>query len=303
MSDPASGRSANLKLAALILVAGILVLTVVAVLGRSATTVTSGAANLGGASTIYTASTLSGQNSASTSSVTQTGVGEIGEIHFIAPCNCSYDLTWAWPTYESLADLKATSDFIVVGQVTSTRTVGVNVSGMLSQFYTVPENIGLIPVTGYNITVTSSLAGGFPTGDSLLVSQIGGSVGPTATSVSGYPTLSVGQSYVFFLASGGCVQGGTDELPTLYDSVYPEPAYFTYITVGGPQGLFTVTGGNVYSLDNTYQQADAWLPVKADGVPLIQFASEVQDAASASAFQSLTGSTSTSGYSTSTAVC
>ena len=74
------------------------------------------------------------------------------------------------------------------------------------------------------------------------------------------------------------------------------------VTTGGPQGLFRVQGGNVYSLDNTYPQADSWLPVKADGIPLAQFEAEVE-AATTTTSQSLTTSTSTSGVSTITAGC
>lgn len=109
-------------------------------------------------------------------------------------------------------------------------------------------------------------------------------------SITGYPTLSVGQSYVLFLAFRVC----TNELADLFNAS---------VTTGGPQGLFSVQGGNVYSLDNTYPQADSWLPVKADGIPLAQFEAMVQAAPVPTTSQSITTSTSTTGFSTITAGC
>jgi hypothetical protein len=82
--------------------------------------------------------------------------------------------------------------------------------------------------------------------------------------LTGYPTLSVGTSYVFFLTQKSPIQD-------IYSNFTP--------TTGAAQGLFYIQDGNVYSLDNMYPQADAWLPVKANGVPLSEFVAEVQAAA------------------------
>jgi len=211
------------------------------------------------------------------SSTSSTATSQVmTELHFLYPCNCSYDLSWAWPTFNTVSALKSSSDFVVVAQVTSTRTVGVNLSKFPASPFTPPKS--LIPVIGYNITVTTVLSGepGL-VGTWQLVSQIGGTTNGTSMSIAGYPTLSVGQSYVFFLtASSANILSGSSELFTLYDNVYPNVPYVTAITLGGPQGLFMVEGGVVYSLDNEYPQADAWLPVKAGGIPLAQFIQDVQ---------------------------
>jgi hypothetical protein len=58
--------------------------------------------------------------------------------------------------------------------------------------------------------------------------------------------------------------------------------YFVYhgisvlASVDGPQGMFYVQAGKSYSFDNVYPQADSWLPIKADGVPLAQFVSDIE---------------------------
>jgi len=226
-------------------------------------------------------------------------------LRFLYPCNCSYDFSWGWRTYQTLGALKAASVAIVVAQVTSARTVGYNVSSDLAQFSNPPADLGLVPVTGYNITVTTVASGGANLlGTSFLVAEIGGTANGTTMSISGYPALSVGQSYVFFISIATCAPAGTSEIPDIYHAVYPPPTYFTSTTTGGPQGLFTLQGGNVYSLDITYPQADAWLPVKADGIPLAQFVAEVQAAAvPTNVSNSVTNSTSTSGIATTTPRC
>jgi len=220
------------------------------------------------------------------------------------PCNCSDDLTWAWPTYNTLAALESVSEAIVVGQVTSAMTVGVNIS---AEEYALPPPVkGLVPLTGYNITATTILLGGtyLKPGATLFVSQVGGMAGGTTMSVAGYPTLSVGQSYVFFLALPGClnyVEPAQNELAGLYDVLHPASAL---ITAGGPQGLFPIQGGNVYSLDYTYPQADAWLPIKVSAVPLAQFIQEVQSAkTSASSAASSTTSPITTTFTTTVTGC
>jgi hypothetical protein len=204
---------------------------------------------------------------------------ETTKLDFLYPCNCSYNLGWAWPAYNTLSELKSASGTIVVAEITSTRTLGVNISYFPSPVYPAPRSP--IPVTAYNITITTVLFGGpdLKPGVDLTVAQIGGAANGTTMSIVGYPTLSVGLSYIFFLSPSSDVLGAVSELATLYDAVSPS---FTLITTAGPQGLFYVQGGMVYSLDNMYPQDDAWLPVKADGVPLAQFILEVQNASTTS---------------------
>ena len=273
------------RLVASLVIAAILVVTLIsAVAYRSEST--------GSQTSSRETSFFSSGSAASSGLSSETSLGTT-ELHFLYPCNCSYDLKWAWPMYKTLGALKSASSIIVVAQVTSTRTVGVNMSTFPASPFTAPKS--LIPVTGYNITVTTVLSGGPGlTGETLFVTQIGGTASGTTMNLAGYPGLSIGQSYVFFLS---CCSG-TGELLDLYEALDP---YFTYITTGGPQGLFSVQGGNVYSLDNIYPQADAWLPVKANGIPLAQFVAEVQAATVATTVsQSATNSSSTTGYSTST---
>ena len=45
-----------------------------------------------------------------------------------------------------------------------------------------------------------------------------------------------------------------------------------------PAYLFTLHDSSALGFDRVYAQADAWLPVKADDVPLSQFIAEVQAA-------------------------
>lgn len=162
--------------------------------------------------------------------------------------NCTFNLPW--PIYQTLGDLKNASPFVVVANVSSASVTSVDG----------------VPVTAYQLSVITNIEGpgvnksaGMTT---LPMAQIGGTANGTTVSVQGYPTLSVGSTYVLFLNGPG--------------SLYP--AYYGgYLTsVGGPQGTFLVQRGQVYSLDTLYPHVDAWLSVKADGVPLSQFISEVQ---------------------------
>jgi hypothetical protein len=187
------------------------------------------------------------------------------------PCNCSVDIRWAWPVnYTSLSSLDSGSEYVVVANVTSTQTAGVS-----APLYGYPSLSGTVPVTGYEISITQVLLGppSLTPGYTFWVAEIGGTVNGTTMSVDGYPELSVGGTYVFFLNASGST------LTTFYSAVGNAQEW---ITVGGPQGLFYVQGGDVYSLDHMYPQADAWLPLKVNGVPLSEFAAEVIQAAQTS---------------------
>jgi hypothetical protein len=181
----------------------------------------------------------------------------------ISPCNCTLDLNQDWPEYMTMRDLASSSQAIIVGSVTSEQTIGVNDSIVFG------GNVGLVPVTAYNVTVTNVLLDRespfqptLKAGHWTIVPQVGGTFGHTTMNVTGYPTLSVGASYVFFLTNQSPIKG----------------VYYSFTTTGASQGLFYVQGGNVYSLDHMYPQADSWLPVKANGIPLAQFVQEVQSA-------------------------
>lgn len=184
-----------------------------------------------------------------------------------APCNCTMRIPWP-ATYQTLHDLKAASVTIVIANVTSASTI---------------RGTNGVPVTGYNITVVKTLKGssGIVPGYEIPVVQIGGAAAGTTMSVGGYPTLAKGGSYVFFLNNLAVYNGSAftyyipPNLMPLYVAIHDGGAA---VTVGGPQGLFYVQGGRVFSLDNLYPKDDAGLPLKYSGLPLDQFVSLVESA-------------------------
>ena len=235
-----------------------------------------------------TSSSSSGPTATSMSSFDTTSSTSVGTMAtttggwIIGACNCTLNLNEVWQaqTYSTMQDLASHSTAVIVGTVTSERTIGVN-----DTFWWGP-NVGLVPVTDYNVTVTTVLFDsgnhfGIPisAGYSTIVPQVGGTFGHTTMNVTGYPTLAVGTPYVFFLTNHAPFEGNLDN---------------GLATTGGPQGLFYIQGGSVYSLDNMYPQAYTWLPVKADGVPLAQFIQEVQSASSSTTVSSSASSSSSS---------
>jgi hypothetical protein len=249
--------------------------------GSSSTASTETSSSLSSSST-SSMSTSTSSMSTSTSSMSTSTSLNLGNCpcgsttttsitYVLNPCNCTLNIPWPY-VYQTTPGLAAASDYIVIANVTSISTVSQKPS--LSQPGDSSAPPGVIPVTFYNITVIQTIEpiGGPPSnvtaGALLTVGQIGGVAGGTNMSVSGYPTLSVGSEYVFFLGVPG----------SFLTSYYVYHGLGTFVTVGGPQGLFYVQEKKVYSLDNLYPQADAWLPVKANGVPLAQFVSEVQSA-------------------------
>ena len=205
-----------------------------------------------GTGTITSTVTIGPTGSASSTSSTNLGTQVSFSIDPSA-CNGNCTINPPWQTYETLSDLKGASSLVVVANVTGARTLG-------------PDGV---PVTYYNLTVITAIKSNanITQGTQLLLSQIGGTYNGTTMHLEGYPALTVGSEYLFFLGSPG-------SFLAQYYGAYGTPD----ISVGGPQGTFLVQGGNVFSLDKVYSQADAWLPVKADGVPLGQFTSEVQQA-------------------------
>lgn len=189
------------------------------------------------------------------------------------PTSCTLNVYWSsiYQPYQTLGSLGAAADFVVVGNVTSSLTVAV----------------GDVPVTLYNVTVTTFVKGGEEIGTNFVMGEVGGAADNKTMAVNGYPTLAVGAAYVLFVTPAGGLysSNGTARLPNApFTNEVGEAGapYLVYMTQGGPEGLFYVQDGNVYSLDNMYPQADSWLPVKAPGVPLAQFVQEVQESVSSS---------------------
>lgn len=181
------------------------------------------------------------------------------------PKGCVVDIPWAEfaAPYQNLSALAKASWFILVGNVTNARPAAPNRT----------------PVNLYNVTVidllkqpTNALLPTFQ--NAVQVGEVGGSVLDYINmTLSGYPSLSVGETYVFFLTPSG---GANPHSPFMQAINLSDPGSLVEMTQEGPQGLFYVQGGNVYSLNNMYPQADSWIPTNVSGVPLSQFIQEIQ---------------------------
>ena len=186
--------------------------------------------------------------------------------------NCTFILPWqslatVFPTLSALVNA---SVVVAVANVSSVWTV--SRSG--------------VPVTLYNVTVITLLKDFFvpvSTGEEITFGEIGGTNANESFALSGYPRLDVGSTYVLFLSPAGGIYEGNGQPPIGADAPFSDyvssSSIITYMTEGGPQGLFYVQSGSVYSLDNTNPQADTWLQVKANGIPLAEFIAQVQSAA------------------------
>jgi hypothetical protein len=223
--------------------------------------------------------------------------------------NCTINVPWTsvYHMYRNFTNLGGDSDFVLLANVSSESTVPING----------------IPVTSYNIKTITELLGNaqISQGQVVQIAQVGGTANGITMNINGSSLLRVGGTYVFFLyGTGGkisivnqgvinttvsqsttVINGTTityQSSTTVSYSITPHDPLAQYvapvdngsafISVGGPQGVFIVQGGIVYSLDHLYPQDDAWLPLKVPGVPLAQFIQEVQSA------QATTTSVSTS---------
>jgi hypothetical protein len=237
---------------------------------NSETAQTSGTLQTSSASTNSSTTTQTQSISASTSGDTtsqtstrtvgvQSGSGLVTDYGF-GPCNCSVYVIPAG-IFSTLQDLVGNTPDIWLANVTSVTFVPVKG----------------VPFTLYNITNIETLSSGgasykAPPGTVGQIAWVGGTANGTTMTASGYPTLTVGDTYIFFLT--GLNNGnGNFELDPYWQYIGNGMAS---VTTGGAQGLFYVQDGKVFSLDNMYPQADAWLPVKINGMPLAQFISELQ---------------------------
>lgn len=176
-------------------------------------------------------------------------------------CNCSvYFIPTVYPSLQAMAAL------CQVWLANVTAALPVSVKG--------------VPFMVYNITDLQSLgpAMNVPAGTTASLASIGGTANGTTMTEEGYPILSVGSTYIVFLslATPDALNPYWQYLPYPIDqagSIFPGSG--PYATLGGPQGLFYVKDGNVYSLDNLYPKDDSWLQVKTDGLPLSLFEEEL----------------------------
>jgi hypothetical protein len=212
--------------------------------------------------TTISSSTLT-QSTSKTSTATTVTLGtftsgsNVTVYNLQGPCNCSVMVPQA--TYPTLPNLIYNSAAVFLANVSSTQTVVV---------MGIPFTIYHIEVVQTLIPVPSAPGQKIQPGTMAVIAWIGGTANGTSMSAAGYPTLTVGSTYVFFMSA----------FPG-----YNMQQYWGHIdygiaesTTGGAQGLFYVRDGKVYSLDNMYPQADSWLSVKVDGEPLSQFISDVQ---------------------------
>jgi len=202
-------------------------------------------------------SSISLQSTFETSTVTLGTIasgGVVTQYSLHQACNCTVYIPQ--PIYPTLNQLVQASPTVWLANVTMETNLIVN--GLPFMLYNISNIETLYSAATYKA----------PPGANASFAWIGGTVNETTMLASGYPTLIVGATYVFFFPTSAGY------------NLYP---YWGYIeggsalsTTGGAQGLYYVQGGNVFSLDNMYPQADAWLPVKLDGTPLAQFILELQ---------------------------
>lgn len=193
------------------------------------------------------------ENSANGPQTTATGAGistaTTGSYqeYSLAACDKPCVVSPPWHIYSSMSELKEASLFVVEGEVVQESVVSV---------------MGL-PITYYNLTISQAVEANsnVTAGQDISFAEIGGSLANETVVVSGYPTLSLGQTYVIFLA-----YPGSNFEPYLGSYLYP---------VGGPQGTFIVESGSVYSLNTIFPNEDSWLPIQVGGTPLSQFVSEI----------------------------
>lgn len=246
-----------------------------------------------------------------TSSVTATVSSGFSIVGARCGGTCTINVPWTsiYHMYPNFTDLATNSVMVLLANVTS--EAGALANG--------------IPITEYNITVTQELVGNaaLEPGTELPILQVGGTADGVTMNLIGGPLLTVGGTYVLFLSPPGGIVFGDDSVTAsestsvingttitftnsvtgtthhspgdpLAQYVLPVDDGGAQITVGGPQGVFYVQDGNVYSLNNAYPQADGWLPLKVSGVPLAQFIQEVQSAATSTTTASAASTVSSS---------
>lgn len=156
----------------------------------------------------------------------------------------------SWVSYPTLKDLKNASDVILVGKITQIAS----------------NNSGSIPTTDFAVYVNQTIKGNVTPGSTVLVRQVGAILAGNRTIADqDDPMMSVGGNVILFLqyeciAPNGSIQTGA-------------PFFIT----GGPQGRFLVKSALAYSLD-TVDQADSWIHVKVNGMPMDQFVSQIEAA-------------------------
>lgn len=150
-------------------------------------------------------------------------------------------MTASWArTYDSLHDLTAEADRIVLARVDSTEAT-----------LDPPDHP---PFTQFKLRIESTLKGA--PANSLIVSQIGGS----GAEMLEDPLMLPGEQYVFFLKGG--------------EALYYGAPHKAIAVLGGPMGRFSVRGGRVFSMNGVHSEAKGLGPI-VDNVPLHEFIDQV----------------------------
>jgi hypothetical protein len=234
--------------------------------------------------TLYVPTEHSGTSVSETSATTEASTastetlgyipdGDIASADSLYPCNCS--VVTIPPLFPTMQDMVNHSLLIWLANVTSVTMVAVK--GAPFTIYSIEA---IKDLTGYPAASES------PPGSLAEAAWFGGTANGTTMTPVGYPTLSVGGIYIFFLTdvdTGIAIPNLTpsywEYLPSNADAAYEGSVF---VTTGGAQGLFSIRDGKVYSLDSMYPQADSWLPIKVDGLPLSAFESEILNNVTAS---------------------
>jgi len=226
------------------------------------------------------ATTQASSSSVRTSSETSVRfVGEVTEGDIIteyplSPCNCTINVE-PYAIFPTLQNLARNSDKIWLANVTSASSL--SVKGVPFTLYDI-TNVETLPPVGNYLAQRGTVA---------QIAWVGGTANGTTTAAYGYPALTVGGLYIFFLTSlnSGIIPANISTTTTATIRAHPFSPYWqqidngmAWVTAGGAQGLFYVQEGKVFSLDNVYPQQDAWLPVKVGGIPLAEFFAELESA-------------------------
>ncbi|MBI3859372.1 MAG: hypothetical protein HY296_03920 [Thaumarchaeota archaeon] len=146
---------------------------------------------------------------------------------------------------------------------------------------------GSVVYTNFGFKVNYSLIGDIPTGSMLLISQWGGvantSLGDYVNdTVAGFPQMRIGSTYILALGTPYTLSG-TTALP--FDGAH---CYYGI----GPNGIFVVIGGLVYSLRYVPAGSSSW---DFNGVSISEFM-ETWNRAATSQYQSTVWTASTTSH-------
>ncbi len=140
----------------------------------------------------------------------------------------------SWHTYQSLHDLAAVAELIVIGTVTSA-----DPKQDTDRFVRIDGVPFGIPFTVTTVEVTNVLRGAVTAGEAVTIWQEGAEGMPTVTFPT-YQVFQVGQSYLLFLSHN------------------ERAGHHHYLAIDGPGGVYQIIVDTVYSCDGTEQGMHPW---------------------------------------------